>query len=144
MTEPSGSPIVSFADAEPNGLANLVGRLLEANLATHPERRRLLGPSVVELAATDAGVSITVRLGRDRAEVANGGSATIAHVSVEGHGQDLIDLAVVPLRMGLPDLLHRSGRAVVRRILGPDVRISGMLRHPVRMSRFLRLLSVAG
>ena len=143
MTEPSGSPVVSFADAEPNGLANLVGRLLEANLADHPERRRLLGSSMVELAATDAGVAITVRLERDGAEVANGASGSVAHVSVVGHGQDLIDLATVPLRLGLPDLLHRSGRSVLRRILGPDVRVSGMLRHPVRMSRFLRLLSVA-
>ena len=143
MTERSGSPAVSFSDAEPNGLATLVGRLLEANLATFPERRRLLGPSVIELAAIDADVSVTVRLGRDRAEVANGGSGLGAHVSVEGGGQDLIDLAAVPLRMGLPDLLHRSGRSVVRRILGGDVRVSGMLRHPVRMSRFLRLLSVA-
>ena len=143
MTERAGSPVVSFADAEPNGLANLVGRLLEANLAMHPERSRLLGHSVVELAATDADVSITVRLERDRVQVANGGPGLRAHVSVEGHGQDLIDLAASPLRFGLPDLLHRSGRSVVRRILGRGVRVSGMLRHPVRMSRFLRLLSVA-
>ena len=143
MRERSGSAVVSFSDAEPNGLATLVGRLLEANLATFPERRRLLSPSVIELAAIDAGVSVTVRLERDRGEVANGGSGRSAHVSVEGDGQDLIDLAAAPLRMGLPDLSHRSGRTVVRRILGHDVRVSGMLRHPVRMSRFLRLLSVA-
>jgi hypothetical protein len=108
-----------------------------------PGRRRLLGRSVVELAATDADVATTVRLGPEGAEVANGGAGLAAHVSVEGHGQDLIDLAAVPLRLGLPDLLHRSGRSIVRRILGRHVRVSGMLRHPVRMSRFLRLLSVA-
>lgn len=143
MTERSGAPVVAFVDADPNGLANLVGRLLEANLETHPERSRLLAPSVVELAATDADVSITVRLQRDRVQIANGSSGLGAHVSVEGHGQDLIDLAAAPLRLGLPDLLHGAGRSIVRRILGRDVRVSGMFRHPVRMSRFLRLLSVA-
>jgi hypothetical protein len=134
---------VAFADTDPNGLANLVGRLLEANLMTHPRRSRLLGHSVIELTATDADVRITVELERGRVVVANGGSGLGAHVSVEGHGQDLIDLAVAPLRFGLPDLLHRSGRSVVRRILVRDVRVSGMIRHPARMSRFLRLLSVA-
>ena len=143
MTEPSASPIVTFADPEPNGLADLLGRLLEANLATHPGRRRLLGRSVVELMATDADVSASVRLSPGGAEIANGGAEAGAHVSVVGHGQDLIDLAAAPLRLGLPDVLHRSGRSVVRRILGRDVRVSGMFRHPVRMSRFLRLLSVA-
>lgn len=142
MTEPHGYPVVTFADAEPNGLAGLVGRLIEANLE-RPQRRLLLGPSVVELVATDADVAVTVRLDDGGAEVSNGGAGMSAHVSVEGLGQDLIDLATVPLRLGLPDLLHRSGRSVVRRILGRHVRVSGMLRHPVRMSRFLRLLSVA-
>jgi hypothetical protein len=134
---------VAYADDEPNGLASLVGRLLEANLETDPRRRRLLRPSVVDLTATDADVSVKVRLARDLAEVANGGVGLGAHVAVEARAQDLLDLAASPLRLGLPDLLHRSGRSVVKRIVRRDVRVSGMLRHPVRMSRFLRLLSVA-
>ena len=145
MTELPGGrdPVVTYADPEPNGLANLVGRLLEANLEVHPARRRLLRPSVVELDATDADVSVTVRIERDRAEIANGGGGLGAHVTVEAHGQDLLDLAGAPIRFGLPDVLRRPGRSVVRRIFSRDVRVSGMFRHPVRMSRFLRLLSVA-
>ena len=150
MSEPEGAedptdddPIVEYADPEPNGLANLVGRLLEANLEVHPRHRRLLRPSVVEVDATDADVSITVRLGRERAEIANGSAGLRAHVAVEAHAQDLLDLVAAPLRFGLPDVLTRPGRAVVSRIVSRDVRVAGMLRHPVRMSRFLRLLSVA-
>lgn len=143
MTASRGRAVVSFADAYPNGLADLVGRLLEANLSTHPERERLLRPSVVELVASDADVAVTVRIDTGRAEVANGGAGLAAHVSVRGLGQDLIDLASVPLRLGLPDLLHSSGRSVLRRIVSRGVRASGMLRHPLRTSRFLRLLSVA-
>jgi hypothetical protein len=136
-------PVVTYANLEPNGLANLVGRLLEANLEVHPARRRLLRPCVVELDATDADVSVTVRIERDRAQVANGGAGLGAHVTVEAHALDLLDLAGAPLRLGLPDVLRASGRSVVRRIVSRDVRVSGMFRHPVRMSRFLRLLSVA-
>ena len=35
---------VEFADAEPNGLADLVGRLIGANLEEDPGRRALLAP----------------------------------------------------------------------------------------------------
>jgi hypothetical protein len=35
---------VRFADDEPNGLADLVGRLIEANLERRPELRNLLRP----------------------------------------------------------------------------------------------------
>lgn len=145
MTVTAGDPepVVAFTGPEPNGLANLIGRLLEANLEADPRRRRLVRSAVVGIDATDADVSVTVRLERDRVEVANGGPGLRAHVTVEAHAQDLLELAAAPLRLGLPDVLRRPGRTVVRRILARDVRVSGMFRHPIRMSRFLRLLSVA-
>jgi hypothetical protein len=36
-----------------------------------------------------------------------------------------------------------DGRAAIGRVLRGHVRVSGMLRHPLRLSRFNRLLSVA-
>jgi hypothetical protein len=51
------SPLVRYADAEPNGLADLLGRLLEANVEQDPARRRLLAPAVIEVDATDAEVA---------------------------------------------------------------------------------------
>ncbi|HEY6677620.1 MAG TPA: hypothetical protein VI411_01830, partial [Actinomycetota bacterium] len=53
---------VAYADREPNGLAAMVGGLIEANLRQHPERRSLLRPAVVELVAVDAGVSVRIAL----------------------------------------------------------------------------------
>ncbi len=41
--------IVRFADPEPNGLAWMLGRLIEANLERHPGRRSLLKPAVIDL-----------------------------------------------------------------------------------------------
>ena len=47
--------IVTFVDAEPSGLAEMLGGLIEQNLAADPSRRRLLHPSVVTIDADDAG-----------------------------------------------------------------------------------------
>lgn len=134
---------VRFADAEPNGLADLVGRLIGANLDGDPGRRALLRPSIVELSASDADMHATIRLTGDAVEVSNGRANPIAHLRVRADAFDLIEFAAAPLLLGLPDVFDAKGRAALARVLRGHVRVSGMLRHPVRLSRFNRLLSVA-
>lgn len=132
-----------FADAEPNGLADLVGRLIGANLDGDPERRSLLRPSVVELSASDADMHATIRLTADGVEVSNGPANPSAHLRVRADAFDLVEFAAAPLRLGFPDVFDPQGRAALGRVLRGHVRVSGMLRHPLRLSRFNRLLSVA-
>ena len=134
---------VRFADAEPNGLADLVGRLIRANLDENPGRRALLAPSVVQLSASDAEMHATIRLTGDSVEVSNGPANPSAHLRVRADAYDLVEFAAAPLRLGLPDVFDAQGRAALARVLRGHVRVSGMLRHPVRLSRFNRLLSLA-
>jgi hypothetical protein len=140
------SPLVRYADAEPNGLADLLGRLLEANVEADPARRRLLAPAVIEVDASDAAVAARVELTPDAVVVANlwtSGAAASADVRIRAGAADLLALAGAPLLAGLPSPFRRDGRDVLRRIANGSVRISGMLRHPVVVSRFARLLSVS-
>lgn len=149
---------VRFADAEPNGLADLVGRLIETNLETEPDRRGLLRDTIVLLQASDAAIQATVTLSRAGVDVANGPAKGPAKGSAKGSAKGrggrrphlviaadayyLIELAGAPLRFGFPDVMDPQGRSVIRRIATRHVRVSGMLRHPIRLSRFTRLLSV--
>lgn len=137
---------VRFADAEPNGLADLVGRLIETNLETEPDRRRLLRDTIVLLQASDARIQATVTLSSAGVAVSNGPAKGRGrrrpHLVIAADAYDLIELAGAPLRFGLPDVLHPRGRSVIRRIATRHVRVSGMLLHPIRLSRFTRLLSV--
>jgi hypothetical protein len=134
---------VRFADAEPNGLADLVGRLIDANLREHPDRRQLLSETVVELSASDANMHATLDFTADDVLVSNGRSNGRAHLRVRADAYDLVEFAAAPLRLGLPDVFVADGRAAIGRVLRGHVRVSGMLRHPLRLSRFNRLLSVA-
>jgi hypothetical protein len=133
---------VALADAQPNGLAEMLARLIESNLERDPRRASLLRPAVVELEAPDAGVAATVRLSPGRVEVSNGRANPSAHVRIRAGSRDLLDLSAAPLRLGLPDALRREGRTVLARVLRGRVRISGLVGHPVVVSRFSRLLSV--
>ena len=134
--------MVRFADAEPNGLAELVGRLIETNLEAEPDRRALLRDTVVRLTASDAAIEATVTLSSAGVDVSNGPGGRRPHLVIAADAYDLIELAGAPLRFGFPDVLHPRGRSVIRRIATRRVRVSGMLRHPIRLSRFTRLLSV--
>ncbi len=135
------SVTISYVDDEPNGLASLVGDLIEANIARHPDRGDLLQPAIVGLTATDAGVAVTIMLAPGHVTIANGMNGN-ADLHVVTDARSLLGLSATPLRLGLPDLTHPEGRAVVRAVLARRTRVEGMLRHPIALARLNRLLSV--
>jgi hypothetical protein len=135
---------VVYADREPNGLAAMVGGLIEANLRQHPERRSLLRPAVVELVAVDAGVSVRIALSPGQVSVSNGSSGPgRPRVRVVADSEGLLLLSSAPLRFGLPDPMASDGRRVLASVLRRQIRISGLAAHPLTVARFARLLSVA-
>jgi hypothetical protein len=135
---------VAYADREPNGLAAMVGGLIEANLRQHPERGSLLRPTVVELVAADAGVSVRIALSPRQVTVSNGSSRPDRpRVRVLADSDALLLLSSAPLRFGLPDPMTRDGREVLAKVLRRQIRISGLVAHPLTVARFARLLSVA-
>lgn len=134
---------VSYRDGEPNGLAAMVGGLIEGNLAADPSRARLLRPAVIDLAGRDAEVAICLRFAEGAVEVGNDPSGD-AHIAVEADAAALLDLARAPLRFGFPDAFHPEGRAVLAALVRGDLRVRGLLLHPIRLARFSKLLSVGG
>ncbi|HEY6677497.1 MAG TPA: hypothetical protein VI411_01190, partial [Actinomycetota bacterium] len=122
----------------------MVGGLIEANLRQHPERRSLLRPAVVELVAVDAGVSVRIALSPRQVTVSNGSSRPDRpRVRVLADSDGLLFLSSAPLRFGLPDPMSSDGRAVLAKVLRRQIRISGLIAHPLTVARFARLLSVA-
>ena len=133
---------VSYMDEEPNGLAAMLGGLIEANLKAHPERERLLAkPATFAITATDADVSVTIHLGDGAVKVANGVRGH-PHVVVRATSEDLMGLSSVPLRMGQPDAMTKEGREVLAKIFKGDVKVKGVVTQSGRLRRLNELLSV--
>jgi hypothetical protein len=133
---------VEVVGASPSGLAQMVGELIEQNLARDPGRRVLLRPAVAVLDAPDAEVTVFLRIRRDEVRVGDG-EVPDAHVRIRTTSDRLLELTTAPLRFGRPDLLRPEGRAIVADLLRGRIRIAGLLRHPVRLARLTMLLSVA-
>jgi hypothetical protein len=133
---------VTVVGPEPSGLASMVAQLIEQNLARDPERRGLLRPSVVVLDAADADVTVFLRIAPGEVRVEDG-DVPDAHLSIRADAGRLLDLTTAPLRFGLPDLVSAEGRAIGGDLVGRRLRIRGLLRHPLRLARLTKLLSVA-
>lgn len=133
---------IKVVGGEPSGLASMVADLIEQNLARDPTRTALLRRSVAVLDAPDADVTVFLRIERDGVRVGDG-DVPDAHLRIRSDSGRLLDLTTAPLRAGLPDPLRPEGRAIVGDLLRGRIRIRGLLRHPLRLARLTKLLSVA-
>ena len=131
---------VHYDQAHPQGLASMLGELIAQNLARDPGRHRLLRPARVAVFARDAGVAVTIRIVPGDVLVEARGDRG-APVRIRASGRHLLAMAAAPLRFGLPDPLHREGRAVLFAIARGDVRIHGLLVRLPAVRRFTMLLS---
>jgi hypothetical protein len=133
---------VRYLDAEPNGLAAMLGGLIEGNLAAHPEREALLRKrATYSISAPDVHVAVSIRLAPGAVTVRNGAVAR-PDVAVEADSGTLVGLSSVPLKLGLPDLMTKEGREVNRKLLKGQLKVRGLLTHPGALARLNRLLSV--
>ena len=133
---------VTVGGEEPSGLASMLAELIRTNLSTDPGRAALLRPSVVVLDAPDAEVTVFLRIAPEEVRVGDG-DVPDAHLRIRADAVRLLDLTTVPLRFGFPHVGRPEGRAVVGDLVARRLRIRGLLRHPVRLARVTRLLSVA-
>jgi len=103
---------VVYPDPEPNGLAAMLGGIIEGNLVGHPERERLLSKvSTYGIRTRDVGVEVSFRLSPGKVIVRNG-IVGRPHILVETDSETLVGLSSVPLKFGLPDIGTKEGREV--------------------------------
>lgn len=133
---------VVYPDREPNGLASMLGGLIEGNLAGHPERARLLSKvSTYGIRARDVDVDVSIRLAPGKVIVRNG-IVGRPNILVETDSETLVGLSSVPLMLGLPDIGTKEGREVNRKLLNGKLKVKGMLLYPGRLARLNKLLAV--
>jgi hypothetical protein len=133
---------VQYPDPEPNGLATMLGGLIEANLTAHPERAALLQKrATFAIVAPDVDVAVSIRLYRGTVTVRNGVIGR-PDVTIRADSNDLIGMSSVPLRWGLPDIRTKEGREINRKLMKGQLKVKGMLAHPGKLAQLNKLMSV--
>jgi hypothetical protein len=120
----------------------MLGGLIEANLAAHPDREALLRKrATFAIVSPDVDVAVSIRLYRGTVTIRNG---VVGHpdVTVRANSDDLIGLSSVPLRWGLPDMRTKEGREVNRKLLKGRLKVKGLAAHPGMLARLNKLMAV--
>ena len=136
---------VRYLDPEPNGMASMLGGLIEGNLQAHPERERFVTggrPATFVVAAPEVGAAVSIRFGPDGVRVRNG-EVRRPKVRIEADSATLIGMSSVPLRFGLPDATTAEGREVLRKMLARKLRVRGAVVNGRMLARLNAVLSVA-
>lgn len=131
---------------EPNGLAQMIAGLVEANVAQDPAKARVVESTrgAVQIDVADAGVTIGLKFVPGTLTVTSG-VVPGADLKITANAETLMGLSTVPLRFGLPDALTESGREVTRQLLTGRLKVRGLLPFGLPMLRRLnQLLNVSG
>ncbi len=130
---------------EDAGLAAMLADLVRQNLQQDPRKEadfaRLRGD--ISMSVPDADVSVTLEFSRGTL-VVHAGLHDSPGIRVSADASTLLALPLVKISAGLPNFFSRESRALRDGLLGGGVKIGGMLRHPVMLVRFTRLISVHG
>ncbi len=133
---------VRYWDEEPNGLASMIGGLIQGNLDAHPERTALLSsPATYAIVAPDVDVAVSIRLADGGVTVRNG-LVGRPNIVITADSEALLGLSSVPLRFGLPDAMTKEGREVTKHLFTGQLKVKGLLMHPLKLARLNKLLSV--
>jgi hypothetical protein len=133
---------VIYGDAEPNGLAAMLGGIIEGNLAAHPEREALLAkPATYTILAHDIDIAVSLRLAPGQVTVRNGVVGK-TDIMVRTDSDTLMSLSSVPLKFGLPDSMTKEGREVNKKLLKGQLKVKGLVAHPAKLARLNKLLAV--
>lgn len=135
---------MEFVTTDPTveGLGSMLADLIRANIERDPPRALLVRDvtGTINVRATDAGVAVELEFAAGRLHVF-GKPFRKAGLEITTDSGTLMDLSAVPLKFGRPDIRTRAGRAVLGKMMRRQLRVKGMLAHPVLLGRLQRLLS---
>lgn len=133
---------IELAEGTSSELAAALRDAIADNLRRRPERitafRRL--DCRVLFRADDTEQAATLAFDGRRL-VIHDGEAGQAPIRVLGDQQTILALTRLPLRHGLPDLLSEPGRLIVKRQLGGELTVRGLLLHAPRVRDLLAVLA---
>jgi hypothetical protein len=133
------------AGAEEVGLAVMLADLIRQNLEQNPRKEPDFGKldAVIAVEVPDVEVAVTLEFLRGSL-VVHGGLADSPQLLIQAGARNLLALPLVRIWARMPNILSSDSRILRNGLLSGEVKIRGMFRHPLKLLRFTRLISVNG
>jgi hypothetical protein len=135
--------IVLDEGAKEVGLADMVFNLIRQNLEQRPHKLksfRALNSNVV-IVARDIEITVTLAFGGGKLTIYNGIVGKTGLKIITNHDV-ILELSLINICMGLPNYFDRTGRDILKKLFFGNLKIEGMLRHPLQLTHLTKLFSV--
>lgn len=129
--------------AEEAALAGMLADMLRGNLENKPERVKDFNALNISIGieATDAETQITLAFANGKLTVHKG--LVNPGIVITTDSTSLLELAGLNIKYGMPWYFDEKGMAVVKKLLKREVKIKGLLVHPLALTRLTKVMSVA-
>jgi len=125
------------------GLAEMLFNLLRQNLEQKPQKIssfEALDSNVV-MVARDIDITITLAFKRGELKIYDGIVGNPDLKIIADHDA-ILELSLISICMGLPNYFDKTGRNVLKKVLLGDLKIKGLLRHPLQLTHLTKIFSV--
>ena len=144
VTAKTKSNAVSYADTEPSAFASMLGGLIEANVASHPEKQKdfeSLGAKVgIFVTDIDEGVTLDFQRG---ALVVHNGLTPERDLTIRAEADTVMNLSNLRIGLfGMPVYYDEVGRGVALKLVRGRLRIDGLLGNLATLNTVTRIFSV--
>lgn len=137
-------PVIILDDgAKDVGLAEMLFNLLGQNLEQKPQKVssfRALNSNVA-IVARDIDITVTLAFRGGELKIYDGFVGK-ADLKIIANHDAILDLSLINIFMGFPNYFDRIGRTILRKVLIGELKIEGLLRHPLQLIHLTKIFSV--
>ena len=128
--------------AEGVPLALMLSEIVNGNLE-RPEKLKTFNTMALKacLMAKDVGAVVTLSFDRGTLTF-YGGNLDGPDLSIETDSATLLDLANINISFGMPYYFDGLGRSILKKLGRRELRIKGILRHPVALTKLTKVISI--
>lgn len=129
--------------AEEIGLAVMLADLLKQNIEENSVKKVIfnLMKGIVLLNASDADVKVTLNFDKGKLTVYGGRKGNPA-LEIEADSETIINLGQLKTMLFIPVFIDSTGRNAVKKMLTRNLKIKGMLFHPLLLLQLINIMSV--
>ena len=137
-------PVIILDDgAKDTGLAEMLFHLLRQNLEQKPPKAlsfQALESNVV-IVARDINVAVSLVFKGGELKIYNGIIGK-ADLKIIADHEVILDLSLINIVKGFPNFFDKTGRAILKKVLFGNLKIEGMLKHPLQLIYLTKIFSV--
>jgi hypothetical protein len=125
------------------GLAEMMFNLIRQNLEQKPQRLssfKALNSNVV-IVARDIDITIALAFKKGELTIYHG-IVGKADLKIIADHDAILGLSLINIFQGLPNYFNRTGRTILKKLFLGDLKIEGMLNHPLQLIHLTKIFSV--